>query len=237
MTTLRTIAGPLLIGLIPLSIGCSSDKKAANPWAGKTYGMSIPTDNWKHPKGSVGPEFGKYIPSFLLEVKDNSVVVGAGDAAGNQDMCSPTTEISTSSPQTQIGPVDGKLHVTNSVGSSAVASLYGLTFKSIFTDTPGAATLQGQFLATFDVRQVYTLFNQLPNSTAQSICDTLSTSFDTTCGACPNDSEAFCTDMWAINLAAVPLTTGSLQPVSFNGLSASCTKIVESDAGTSDGGT
>jgi len=228
MTTLRTLAGALLIGLIPLSIGCSSDKKTVNRWAGKTYMLDIPDENWKRPRGSVGTEVGAYVPKFLLSVQDASsgvnVLVGASDAAGKQDMCSPTVEIPASAPEIQIGPVDTKLHVANSVGGAAVPPIYGLTFTNILTDTPDAANVEGQFSAVLDLRDVYTLFNQLNEPSAEAFCTFLNDRFSNPCIACPNDSASTtCLELSAIALAAVPLAGVAVQAVSDANLSADCT--------------
>ena len=235
MTTLRTLVCTLLIGLIPLSIGCSSDKKTVNRWAGKTYMVNIPVDNWKRPRGSVGTEVGAYVPKFLLSVQDASngvnVLVGASDADGKQDMCSPTIEIPASAPEIQIGPVDTKLHVANSVGGAAVPPLYGLTFTNILTDTPDAATIAGQFDAVLDTRDVYTLFNQLNEPSAEALCTFLNDSFSNPCIVCPKDSASTtCLELKAVQLAAVPLTGIAVQAVSDTNLSANC--VSASDGGT-----
>lgn len=237
MTTLRTLAGALLIGLIPLSMGCSSDKKTANRWAGKTYLLDIPKDNWKRPRGSVGSEVGMYVPKFLLDVQDAAngvtVTVGASDASGKQDMCSPTVVIPASAPEVAIGPVDTKLHVANSVGGAAVPQLFGLTFTNILTDTPDAALVAGQFAAVLDAREVYALFNQLNEPSAADLCTFLDDKFSNPCIACPHDSASTtCLELKAVSLAALPITGVVVQAVSDTNLSADCVS-----AGTTDGGT
>jgi hypothetical protein len=231
MTTQRTLAGALLIGLVSLAIGCSSDNSAgANRWAGKTYIVNIETNRWKAPKGDVGQQLGGYVPKFLLDVRSAEgsavkVVVGAGDADGKQDECTPTVEVAAATPEKQIGPADTKVHIQNGSGDSKVISLYGMKFSTIFSDTPDdIGTATGAFEAVLDLRDCWHLFDELNPDSAQGICTTLSTKFDTQCIACPNDSSSTtCVQMRAVALAAKPLSGVSVKTINANDVASSCT--------------
>jgi len=112
MSIPRSFAGVVFVGLIPFFIGCGSDKKPNNAptWVGRTYLLDIPVSHWREPKGA-DEDVGASVPKFLLEVKSApgnalEVLMGAGDANGVQDTCSPTSTVSATSqyPGIQIGP-------------------------------------------------------------------------------------------------------------------------------------
>jgi hypothetical protein len=221
---------------------CGSDKKSGtgSPWAGKTYMVNIPNTRWKKPQGEAGKEFGHFVPKFLLKIDNASsgvdVVLGSGDETGKQDACTPTTLMHATSPETQIGPADGRLHVSNGQGSAIVAPVYNMTFTDILTDTPDAGGLKGQFNALLDARDALELIYMLDDPTPDSVCSFLGDNFNSPCVACPstdpNGTQAYCIQMNAVGLAAVPFSGATVQTIENEDIAASCESHAETDAGT-----
>jgi|GEM_PF-6111405 len=217
--SLATILAVFVVG--PLVAGCSSDSnKPTSPsgsaWAGKTYLLNIPDTRWKKPSGDVGREVGQFVPKMIFTLENATdgvdVLLGTSDEQGVQNMCSPTVETKAAEPEKQIGPVTTKLHITNDIGSSLFATAHDLTLTNILSETPEATTQAGQFTARLDVREVYSLFHELGNPTADVVCDTLQNSFEISCIACP-DGQTYCLDLLAVGLVAKPLANGDVEEV------------------------
>ena len=240
MSIPRSFAGVVFVGLIPFFIGCGSDKKPNNAptWVGRTYLLDIPVSHWREPKGA-DEDVGASVPKFLLEVKSApgnalEVLMGAGDANGVQDTCSPTSTVSATSqyPGIQIGPADVRLRVGDKSKTSLVlATAYQLTMTDVLVDAAGASTPStSQVSAILDGRQVYSIFWRLTNPTPDSVCATLD-NLGSPCMACPDGDQAgtqdsgtqgYCVKLRANGLAAGPLSGVSIQPIAESDLGASC---------------
>jgi hypothetical protein len=232
----RSLAGIFVFVVGLLVAGCSSDSKkqpaSGSVWAGKTYLLNIPDTRWKKPSGDVGKEVGRFVPKMIFNLENGTdgvdVLFGTSDAQGVQNTCSPTLETKAAAPEKQIGPITARLHITNDLGSSLFATAHDLTLTNILSETPEATVQAGQFTARLDVREVYSLFHELGNPTADAVCETLKNSFSTPCVACP-DGQSYCLDLMAVGLVAKPLTNGTVEAVESE--APSCIKQ-GSDAGT-----
>ncbi len=232
MTTTRSLASALLIGLIPFFIGCSSDKKtvtSANPWAGHAYLLNIPDKHWRQPK-NIGGDLGPSVPGFLLDVRSGSgntldVLLGTSDANGVQDMCGPTTTIQATSqyPSIEIGPATARVRIGDKKHvQPVIATAYSLTMTDVLAQAADASVQDDSaFSAIIDAREIYSIFWQVPQ-TQESVCNTLESVTGAACTACPNDSLPYCLTLKAIGLAAGPLNGPALQPVEEANLAPSC---------------
>ena len=224
MTT-RSIACTLLVGLVPFFIGCSSEKKtpaAANSWSGRTYFLDIPASHWKQPSG-IGKDIGPSVPKFLLSISGSEVLVGTAGADGAQDMCGPTSIFTATSPypDIQIGPANARVRIGDEANTiPVIATAYNFTMTNILSETPDASGPQGSFSAVIDAREVYSVFYQLADPTADSVCRALESI--SPCTPCPQDQANYCLALKAVALAAGPLTGPGVQPVEEANLAASC---------------
>jgi hypothetical protein len=231
-TILRTLTAASLITCVSVTCACSSDKKTT-PTA-KTYELSIPaTDQaWKRPRQGSAKEFGAYVPAFMFTVSGSDVLVGTALGNGEQDPCTPTAKVTASAPETQIGPFNMKLHVSNGVGGAKVMSAYNVTFNSIISNTASGSIPPGQFLATLDARDLYSLVYK-QTVTPESLCNLLEKSYASPCIACPSgapDSATFCIELMAAGLAAAPADS-AVQPVDESDVSGECESATPADAG------
>jgi len=252
------IHAALILSSLPL-IGCSGDDDdssnppAASPLAGHTYVLTTENTDWSEPRG-IAKDVENVMPHFLFQVTGTggsnvsvrmSVAPKVKDADGKvlpiveQDPCSPTYEIASSGAAAQIGPMDVKLHLINTVTADdpnddlqVTAEVYGLEFKNIFPPDGKAWPAQvvadddypGELNATMDFRQLAPLFNVLyhPDGappTAQEICDQLPES--ATCQAC-SDGNVSCLTAKAIFLHGEDSPGKTVTPVDLATRPATC---------------
>lgn len=232
MTMRCNLAYALNSSLILCLVGCGSSTKAptgasSNPWQGHTYLLNVPDTHWTQPK-NVGKDIGPFVPKFLLGVNGSTgttldVLLGTSDASGVQDLCNPTTSLPSTAqyPDSQLGPADAMLFIRDAThGKSVLATARELTIKNALPGTDTTLS-PGEFSATVDLRELYSLFYLLTDPTADSVCTALAQA-GTPCAACPQDGAAYCLTLKAIQLAATALTDVTVQGVDSADLGASC---------------
>lgn len=182
----------------------------------RVFVLAIAPGNWTKPAG-VGSEIGTYVPSFAFEVESvdgNELDVLLGTVDGEeQDPCGKTHAIEGSveqNPHFDLGPVDFETVVTGPE-KSVIATIYGLGIEGDFTEN-GGKIRYGRFTGVIDIREIYELFNKLPNPTAELICQTAPT-LGFQCEACPTDDESFCITVVAENLSINEVSSLSLDQV------------------------
>ena len=215
----------LLSALVaPFTLGCGSDDSDGNGssdpvWQG-TYLLEIPETAWTEPAG-LGADIGAFVTEFILNVEgtsatDYTVTVGLS-RDGVQDTCSKTVamDATASPPDITIGPSDYEIYLPSSPNApeelSIVASISDFTLTNLLPDGDMTAE-EGVLSAQADARDLYPLFYQIINATADSVCAAVENEeTNTACEPC-SDGEAYCLTMVARGLGATPYS-GSFETV------------------------
>lgn len=238
MKSNRAFAGILpALALCVMGCGESKDSKDGSgdtpgPWENRTYLLDVPPVNWSEP-AQIGDEMGAFVPDFLIRVEQSegdvhTVMLGAADDSGAQDLCNPTARVQTSAqpyPSVQIGPTDFTLrlrYVADDPADSVTvyATARGFTMTNVLPDGAVPAE-EGELTAIMDAREVYPLFHILPDPNPDTVCDALA-SFDATCAPCPQDGETYCLALTARYLGANEIADIDLEQVDVGSVDPSC---------------
>lgn len=224
----RSTVWPLAFSLLLAACGGEEDDGGAppdpNPWAGKTYLLTIDPDFWVEPPG-VGEDIGEFVPQFLLSVGDGAdpQVTIATALNGAQDQCNATTVVtgSANNPESSAKAEAFLLHIVHPrIDVTVDLNVHDLTFTNVL---PGD-DVEGELSVEMDVNEAYVLFDLVPESsrTPEGVCTILGMA-DAPCVPCSFGSgEARCLALKAVQLQAVE-TSVAVQPIAAADRDPSCT--------------
>lgn len=240
MTTRFATIFTLCLMALPLTAcGGGDDHDAAaqnNPWAGKTYLLTVQKTEWSSPRG-IGNDIADFVPSFILKIGDSgdaSVTIGAAQTEATpadavQDLCTPTPAVGFShegSASSEIAPSVMRVHIANANATPPVqvtGNVYDLKLTNVLPNGSTPAT-GGTFEATMDFRELYPLFTQLLTPTPDNVCSTLHDNYtsptcmdpscEVSCQPCPTaDAAPYCLTVKAEGVGAVEAPGLTLTPV------------------------
>lgn len=191
--------------------GGGGSSAAAEFWEG-THLLVIPAHNWTEPAGA-GEDFAAMIEGFLLDVRLGSstqytVTVGLL-RDGVQDRCSKTTTLPAiaAPPSIGVGPGEVEAYLSTPPGApeqlAVVVTLSDFTLKDVLPDGSTPAE-DGVLTASVDMREMYPLFYQLINSSADGVCAAFESS-GSPCEPCA-DGAPYCQPLVAEGLGATPFS-------------------------------
>ena len=230
---MRTTVVAFLLSSFGLALaGCSSNQGQGSHWAGKTFLLSIPTDNWAQPRG-FGDQIALVVPQFIIGLQagtgsDLAVTLGTAKD-GKQNLCNITTPATASEsqyPKSSISAETFPIVVTSdNTDAGAPITVHTTVRNAAFTDVlPGdTAASTGIFEATIDFGELYPLFPKAMPPTPQGVCDLLSGASVTgaSCALCPHNDKTECLTVKAEQLGAVA-SSAQIEQILVGDLASSC---------------
>jgi hypothetical protein len=221
----------ILVCAIPCaSVACGSND-ASNPWVGKTYLIdtpSMPEAYWTVPK-KAGGYIGAFVPQLLISVEGGSgdeLRVTLGTAInGEQDLCSPTTQVTSSAaryPQSTIEVPSFPMRIVNpnpKRGNVVFTTVHDVVFEDVLPGEPPPD--DGTLTATVDFQEVYPLVNLLPDPTKDEACDLFQKEGGFSCQTCSFNQEPYCVTVKAVEILGT-LTSTRVVTVAEDQIASSC---------------
>jgi hypothetical protein len=227
---MRTSVVAFLLSSFGLAlVGCGSNQEQSSHWAGKTFLLNIPLENWAKPRG-LGSQIGLVVPQFIIGLQagtgsDLSVTLGTA-REDKQDLCNTTTPATTSEsqyPGSTISLTEFKMLVVSATTGAGApiqvrTTAHNVTFKDVL---PGSTTAtDGYFEATIDFGELYPLFPKVTPPTSTGACGLLS-QVSAACTTCAHNGKPECLTVRAEQLGAVATST-QMKQVSLGDLAGSC---------------
>jgi hypothetical protein len=219
-----------LVPILCAAAACGSNQSSPwAGWAGKTYLIdtpAMPEGYWTVPKNA-GGYIGTFVPQILISVAggsgDNLAVTLGTAIEGEQDMCSPTAQVtmsSTSYPQSSIDVENFPMRIVNpKQGNVVFTTVHHVSFTDVLPGEPSPD--DGEMRATVDFEEVYSLINLLPNPTKDDACTLFQNSGGFSCETCDFNQQPYCVTVKAVEVQAVETPT-QVVTVSSDQLSAAC---------------